>query len=113
MGKATLEGIVQSLDRLEKMIGHINEQLFWIVEALVPDAPRNCETVPINATNVQKNEQDDNLGRKQLRKYWNGWVIHLILVQALLRKFARVWSRVASDPKANEFSSPIIAERNK
>ena len=32
MEKATLEVVVERLDRLEKMIGHINEQLSWIVE---------------------------------------------------------------------------------
>ena len=45
MANMTLEDVAQRLDRLEKMITEINQQLSWIVEevgARCSERPRNC-----------------------------------------------------------------------
>ncbi|MDE0426808.1 MAG: hypothetical protein OXN25_18305 [Candidatus Poribacteria bacterium] len=113
MENATLEDIVQRLDRLEKMIGHVNEQLSWIVEALVPDAPKNCETAPINATNVQKDEQDDNLGAKAIEKILEGMGYPPDFKPRPLKEVRKSIVESGIRPEDNEFSKAIIAEREK
>ena len=89
MEKATLEVVVERLDRLEKMIGHINEQLSWIVEEVVPDVPKARETAAaLRAAEVllkileRMGYPPDFDGHILPRKFWTEylkkWAFHLI-----------------------------------
>ena len=44
MAKETLETIAQRLDRLEKIVVEMRQQLSGIVDELVPKPPKNCKT---------------------------------------------------------------------
>ncbi len=44
MEKATLEAVVQRLDRLEKIAVEMRQQLSWLVDEFVPKPPKNCKT---------------------------------------------------------------------
>ena len=50
MEKVTLEDVVQRLDRLEKRVVGVNEQLSWLIEKLVPDVPKDCEVASATKT---------------------------------------------------------------
>ena len=68
MEKETLETITQRLDRLEKTVAEMNQKLSAAVAEVVTDTPKNCETTTVNVTDIQKDEQDDNIGAKAIEK---------------------------------------------
>ena len=113
MEKVRLEDIIQRLDRLEKMVKRVDEQLSWIVEALVPDTPKNCETATINATDVEKDEQDDNMGAKAIEKILERMGYPPDFKPRPLKEVRKSMVESGIRPEDNEFSRAIIAEREK
>lgn len=58
MEKATLEDVVQRLDRLEKMVTEVNERFSWLVEKLLPDIPQHNEVAAaLRAAEALKKQQ--------------------------------------------------------
>ena len=114
METATLEDIIQRLDRLEKMVKRVDEQLSWIVETWVPDAPKNCETATISATDVEKDEQqDDNMGAKAIEKILERMGYPPDFKPRPLKEVRKSMVESGIRPEDNEFSRAIIAEREK
>lgn len=113
MEKGTLEDIIQRLDRLEKMVTKINEQLSWIVEASVPEAPKSYETTTINTTEVEKDEQDDNMGAKAIEKILERMGYPPDFKPRPLKEVRKSMVESGIRPEDNEFSRAIIEEREK
>lgn len=65
MEKATLETVVKRLDRLEKVVVDMNQQLSLLVKELVSNATQNNETSEeITQINTKNENQDANIGVK-------------------------------------------------
>ena len=115
MEKATLEVVVERLDRLEKMIGHINEQLSWIVEEVVPDVPKARETAAaLRAAEVLKNDKKDaHIAKEVLDRIFEKMGIPPDFELRPLEEVRKSMVESGIRPEDNEFSRAIIAEREK
>ena len=115
MEKATLEDIIQRLDRLEKMITEVNEQLSWLVEKLVPDAPKNRETAAalMGAEALKNNKQDAHIAKEVLAKIYKKMGIPPDFELRPLEEVRKSMVESGIRPEDNEFSRAIIAEREK
>ena len=114
MEKATLEDVVQRLDRLEQMVGHINENLSRIVDDVVPDVPKNSETAALRGAEVLKNDKKDaHIAKEALAGVYKKMGIspdfELKPIEEL-HESMRLHGIRAAD---NEFSRAIIEEREK
>ena len=91
MENVTLEGVVERLDRLEKVVTNINMQLSLLVKELVADSAekskqvRKRRRVVCTVTRVML-----TLPRKSLPKYMKKWVFHLTLNLGPLKNFMKV-----------------------
>lgn len=111
MEKAILEDIAQRLDRLEKMMTEVNEQLSWLVEKLNSDVPKDCEhTEAARVLGRESNKQDAHRA-KIVHKIFKKMGIsgEPIPAEELQARMAQHGIR-AED---NEFSRAIIAERER
>lgn len=115
MEKATLEDIVQRLDRLEKMITEINQQLSWLVEKLVPDVPMDPEArAKMRAAEALKNnKQDAHFAKEALDKIFEKMGIPPDFELKPLKEVRKSMVESGIRPEDNEFSRAIIAEREK
>ena len=113
MEKATLEDIAQRLDRLEKVVTQVNEQLSWIVEELVPDAPKDRETPATEVTGTQDNNQEDNIGAKVIEGILEKMGYPPDFKPRPLEEVRKSMVESGIRPEDNEFSRAIIAEREK
>lgn len=108
MEKATIETIVQRLDRLEKMMTEVNEQLSWLVDEFVSKPPKNCKTgEEVMAYYGRNKKQNTEIVRKMFEKM--GISGEPIPAEELQARMAAQGIR-AED---NEFSRAIIEEREK
>ncbi len=113
MEKETLENITQRLDQLEKIVAELNQKLSSVVEELVPDTPKDCETGTINATDVQEDEQGDNLGTKVIEKILERMGYPPDFKPRPLKEVRKSMVESGIRPEDNEFSRAIIEEREK
>ena len=115
MEKATLEAVVERLDRLEKMIGHINEQLSWIVEEVVPDVPKARETAAaLRAAEALKNDKKDaHIAKEVLDRIFEKMGIPPDFDPGSLEELHESMRQHGIRAEDNEFSRAIIEEREK
>ena len=113
MEKETLENITQRLDQLEKIVAELNQKLSSVVEELVPDTPKDCKTGTINATDVQEDEQGDNLGTKVIEKILERMGYPPDFKPRPLKEVRKSMVESGIRPEDNEFSRAIIEEREK
>ena len=113
MEKEMLETITQRLDRLEKTVAEMNQKLSAAAEEVTTDAPKNCETTTINVTDVQKDEQDDNIGAKAIEKILARMGYPSDFKPRPLKEVRKSMVESGIRPEDNEFSRAIIAEREK
>ena len=108
MEKAILEDIAQRLDRLEKMMTEVNQQLSWIVDELVSKPPKNCKTgEEVMAYYGRSKKENAKIVHKIFKKM--GISGEPIPAEELQARMAQHGIR-AED---NEFSRAIIAERER
>ena len=113
MEKETLETITQRLDRLEKTVAEMNQKLSSVVEEVATNPLKNCETTTVNVTDVQKDEQDDNIGAKAIEKILARMGYPSDFKPRPLKEVRRSMVESGIRPEDNEFSRAIIAEREK
>ena len=113
MEKETLETITQRLDRLEKIVAELNQKLSAAVEEVATDTPKDCETATVNASDVQKDEQDDNIGAKAIEKILARMGYPPDFKPRPLKEVRKSMVESGIRPEDNEFSRAIIAEREK
>ena len=113
MKKATLETVVQRLDHLEKMITEVNQQLSWLVEALVPDAPKDCDAAVQRAAESKNDKRDDNIGAKAIEEILERMGYPPDFKPRPLEEVRKSMVESGIRPEDNEFSRAIIAEREK
>ena len=113
MEKETLETITQRLDRLERIVAEMNQKRSAAVEEVTTDAPKNCETTTVNVTDVQKDEQDDNIGAKAIEKILARMGYPSDFKPRPLKEVRKSMVESGIRPEDNEFSRAIIAEREK
>ena len=108
MEKATLEVVIQRLDRLEQAIAEVDLRLSGLVEALVPNPPRDCKTgEEIMAYYGRSKKENAKIVHKIFKKM--GISGEPIPAEELQARMAQHGIR-AED---NEFSRAIIEEREK
>ncbi len=117
MEKVTLEDVVQRLDRLEKMVVGVNEQLSWLIEKLVPDVPKDCEvasaTKTTNTQDTQNDKRDDDIGTKVIQEILERMGYPPDFKPRPLKEVRKGMVESGIRPEDNEFSRAIIAEREK
>ncbi len=115
MEKATLEDVIQRLDRLEKMITEVNEQLSWLAEKLVPDVPRDPEAraKTRGAEALKNNKQDAHITEEILDKLFEQMGIPPDFELRPLKEVRKSMVESGIRPEDNEFSRAIIAERER
>ncbi len=108
MKKATLEGVVERLDRLEKRIAELNQQLFLLVDTVVTRTSKNFKTgEDVMAFYGQNKKQHAKVVREVFEKIGiSGKPIPAEELQARMAK-----SGIRAED--NEFSRAIIEEREK
>lgn len=108
MEKATLEVVIQRLDRLEQTIAEVDLRLSGLVEALVPNPPRDCKTgEEVMAYYGRNKKENAKIVHKIFKKV--GISGEPIPAEELQARMAQHGIR-AED---NEFSRAIIEEREK
>ncbi|MDE0010011.1 MAG: hypothetical protein OXU36_02630 [Candidatus Poribacteria bacterium] len=115
MQKATLETIVQRLDRLEKMITEVNEQFSWLVEKLVPDVPKNSEAAAaLRGAEVLKNsKREAHIAEEILDEIFEKMGIPPDFDPGSIEDLHESMRQHGIRAEDNEFSRAIIAEREK
>ena len=108
MEKATLEAVLERLDRLEKAIAEVDLRLSGLVDVLVPDPPRDCKTgEEVMAYYGRNKKENAKIVHKMFEKM--GISGEPIPAEELQARMAQHGIR-AED---NEFSRAIIEEREK
>ncbi len=115
METATLEDIIQRLDRLEKIVTRINEQLSWVVEEAKPDVPKEREArAALRATEAIKNDKKDaHIAKEALAKIYKKMGVPPDFKLRPLKDVRKSMVESGIRPEDNEFSRAIIAEREK
>lgn len=115
MEKATLEDVIQRLDRLEKMITEMNEQLSWLAEKLVPDVPTDPEArAKMRGTEALKNnKQDAHITEEILDKLFEQMGIPPDFDPGSIEELHESMRQHGIRAEDNEFSRAIIAERER
>lgn len=115
MENATLEDIVQRLDRLEKVVGHINEHLSRIVEVVVPDVPKDSETAAAlrGAEALKNSKRDAHITEEILDRLFEKMGIPLDFDPGSIEELRESMRQHGIRAEDNEFSRAIIAEREK
>ena len=113
MEEKTLEDVIQRLNRLEKMVGEVNEKLSQIVEELTPDAPKDCETPTTETIETPDGKQDDNIGAKAIERVLERMGYPPDFKPRPLKEVRKSMVESGIRPEDNEFSRAIIAEREK
>ena len=115
MEEKTLEDIVQRLDRLEKIIGHINEQISWIVDEVIPDVPKDRETAAAlrAAEALKNNKKDAHIAKEVLDRIFEKMGIPPDFDPGSIEELRESMRQRGIRAEDNEFSRAIIAEREK
>lgn len=113
MANTTLEDVVQRLDRLEKMITEVNQQLSWIVEVVVPNDSENCETLVTNKNRTWDDKQDNNIGVKVIEEILKRMGYPPDFDPGSIEELRESMRKHGIRAEDNEFSRAIIAEREK
>lgn len=113
MEKEILEDIVQRLDRLEKMITEVKEQLSWLVEKLMPDVPMDPEArAKMRGTEALKNnKQDAHLADEALDRLFEKMGIPPDFDPGSIEDLRESMRQHGIRAEDNEFSRAIIEER--
>ena len=113
MEKETLETITQRLDRLEKMITEVNEQLSWLVEKLGPDVPTDPEARAKmrGAEALKNNKQDAHITEEILDRIFEEMGIPPDFDPGSIKDLRESMRQNGIRAEDNEFSRAIIEER--
>ena len=113
MEKETLETITQRLDRLEKMITEVNEQLSWLVEKLGPDVPTDPEARAKmrGAEALKNNKQDAHITEEILDRLFEKMGIPPDFEPGSIEELHESMRQSGIRAEDNEFSRAIIEER--
>ncbi len=113
MEKETLETITQRLDRLEKMITEVNEQLSWLVEKLGPDVPTDPEARAKmrGAEALKNNKQDAHITEEILDRLFEKMGIPPDFDPGSIEELHESMRQSGIRAEDNEFSRAIIEER--
>ena len=115
MENGTLEDIIQRLDRLEKIVMRIDEQLSWIAEEMVPDDPKDSETrAALRGAEALKNDKKDaHIAKEALARIYKKMGVPPDFKLRPLKEVRKSMVESGIRPEDNEFSRAIIAEREK
>lgn len=115
MEKATLEDVIQRLDRLEKMIAGVNEQLSWLAEKLVPDVPTDPEARAKmrGAEALKNNKPDAHIAKEVIDEIFEKMGIPPDFDPGSIEDLRESMRQHGIRAEDNEFSRAIIAEREK
>ena len=115
MEKATLEDIIQRLERLEKVITEVNGQLSWIVEKLRANTPkdRDARAAARAAETLSNNKKDAHIAEEALTRLFEKMGIPPDFDPGSIEELHESMRQSGIRAEDNEFSRAIIAEREK
>ena len=115
MENATLENVVQRLDRLEKMVGDMNAQLSRIVDEVVPDVPKDSEAAAaLRGAEALKNDKGDaHIAKETLARIYKKMGISPDFELKPIEELHESMKQHGIRAEDNEFSRAIIEEREK
>ncbi len=115
MEKATLEDVIQRLDRLEKMMTAVNQQIASLAEALRPEPPKDCEARARarGAEALKNSKQDDHTVDEVMDRLFEKLGIPPDFDPGSLEDLHESMRQHGIHAEDNEFSRAIIAEREK
>ena len=115
MANTTLEDVAQRLDRLEKMMTEVNQQLSWIVEEVVPDIPKDREAAAAlrGAEALKNDKRDAHRAKEALDRIFEKMGIPPDFDPGSIEDLRESMRQHGIRAEDNEFSRAIIAEREK
>ena len=113
MPKATLEAVVERLDRLEKIIAEMNQQLSWLVKESVPNISENYENIEMESTDTLNDELDADIGVKAIERMLERMGYPPDFDPGPIEELHESMRQHGILAEDNEFSRAIIAEREK
>ena len=114
MEKATLEDIIQRLDRLEKMITEVNEQLSSLVDVLVPNPLNDFKTgEEVMAYYGRNKKQNAHITEEILDRLFERMGIPPDFDPGSIEDLRESMRQSGIRAEDNEFSRAIIAERER
>ena len=112
MEKATLEAVVQRLDRLEKIAVEMRQQLSWLVDEFVPKPPKNCKTgEEVMAYYGRNKERNAKIAEEVLDRIFEKMGIPPDFDPGSIEELRESMRQHGIRAEDNEFSRAIIAER--
>ena len=103
----TVETLAKRLDRLEKVLEHVTLQLSWLVDELVPNAPKHNQTEGTGHAHTSDKKESSRIINALLEQMGIA-DIEPIPIEELHKSMA---NRIRAED--NEFSRAIIEEREK
>ena len=115
MANMTLEDVAQRLDRLEKMITEVNQQLSRIVEEVIPDTPKDREIASAlrAAEGLKNDKQDAHIADKVLDEIFEKMGIPPDFDPGSIEELRESMRQHGICAEDNEFSRATIAERER
>ena len=114
MKEKTLEDVIQRLNRLEKMMTEVNQQLSWLVDELVPEPPKNCKTGDeVMAYYGRNKKRDAKIAEEVLDRLFEKMGIPPDFDPGSIEDLHESMRQHGIRAEDNEFSRAIIAEREK
>ena len=115
MEKATLENVVQRLNRLEKMMTEVDQKLSEIVEQIVPDVPKDRKTAAAlrGAEALKNDKRDAHIAKEALDRIFEKMGIPPDFELRPLEELHESMRQHGIRAEDNEFSRAIIEEREK
>ncbi len=111
MEKATLEGIVERLDRLEQVVANINTQLSLLVKELVSNTNKNSQADEEVKSSLYSDKRDAHIAKKILAEIYEKMGISPDFELRPLEELRESMRQHGIRAEDNEFSRAIIEER--
>ena len=114
MEKVTLEGVVERLDRLEKVVVNINLQLSLLVKELVSNTDGNSEASEEEANiSLYSDKRDAHIAKKFFAEIYEKMGFSPDFEPMPLEELRESMRQHGIRAEDNEFSRAIIEEREK
>ncbi|MCE2401027.1 hypothetical protein J4G08_09095 [Candidatus Poribacteria bacterium] len=114
MENVTLEGVVERLDRLEKVVTNINMQLSLLVKELVADSAEKSKTSEEEAkSSLYSDKSDAHIAKKIFAEIYEKMGISPDFELRPIEELHESMKQHGIRAEDNEFSRAIIEEREK
>ncbi len=113
MDKETLDDVIVRLDRLEKIVGEINEKLSSTMDELMSDTSKNCNISDEKTESNMKDNKDENIGVKIIEEILGRMGYPPDFDPGTIEELRESMRQSGIRAEDNEFSRAIIEERDR